>query len=89
MKGFPFSGIKVLDASQGVAGPHAGMLLAQGGADVIKLEPLEGDWSRPLAQAWEMFDCELSPVKLSIPTTVHYRPLKRLDISPGNAYRDR
>ena len=29
-----FSGLKVLDFSQGVAGPHCGMLLAQHGATV-------------------------------------------------------
>ncbi len=41
-----FDGLKVLDLSQGVAGPHCGMLLARHGADVVKLEPLEGDWGR-------------------------------------------
>jgi crotonobetainyl-CoA:carnitine CoA-transferase CaiB-like acyl-CoA transferase len=55
MKGFPFSGIRVLDASQGVAGPHAGMLLAQGGAEVVKLEPLEGDWGRTLGKRYGEF----------------------------------
>lgn len=42
----PFSGIRVVDLTQGLAGPEAGMLLAQYGADVIKVEPPEGDWSR-------------------------------------------
>lgn len=32
----------------GVAGPHAGMLCAQHGADVTKVESLEGDWGRRL-----------------------------------------
>src|SRR6185312_11010901 len=44
----PFAGLKVLDLSQGVAGPYAAMLLAQYGADVIKVEPYDGDWSRML-----------------------------------------
>ena len=43
-----FEGFKVIDASQGVAGPHAAMLLALHGADVIKIEPPEGDWGRIL-----------------------------------------
>jgi crotonobetainyl-CoA:carnitine CoA-transferase CaiB-like acyl-CoA transferase len=41
-----FSGLKVLDVSQGIAGPYCAMLLAQHGAEVIKLEPPTGDWSR-------------------------------------------
>ncbi len=45
-----YSGLKVLDFSQGVAGPHCGMLLAQHGADVVKLEPLDGDWGRQIGK---------------------------------------
>jgi len=44
----PFAGLKVVDLSQGVAGPYAAMLLARFGAQVIKVEPPEGDWSRTL-----------------------------------------
>ncbi len=39
----PLSGIKVLDFSQILAGPLTSMLLADQGAEVIKLEPPEGD----------------------------------------------
>ena len=43
----PFAGIKVIDLSQGIAAPYAGMLLAQDGANVIKVEVLDGgDWVR-------------------------------------------
>jgi crotonobetainyl-CoA:carnitine CoA-transferase CaiB-like acyl-CoA transferase len=45
----PYTGLKVIDLSQGVAGPYCAMLLAQYGANVIKVEPTEtGDWSRGL-----------------------------------------
>ncbi len=39
-------GIRVLELAQGVAGPHAGKLLAEYGADVLKVEPPGGDESR-------------------------------------------
>ena len=47
-----FSGIRVFDATQGVAGPHASMLLALHGADVVKVEPLAGDWGRAIGQTY-------------------------------------
>ena len=47
-----FSGIRVLDLSQGIAGPHSAMLLAQHGADVIKAEPVTGDWGRTLGRPY-------------------------------------
>jgi crotonobetainyl-CoA:carnitine CoA-transferase CaiB-like acyl-CoA transferase len=43
----PFAGLKVIDLSQGIAAPYAAMLLAQYGAEVIKVEVLDGgDWVR-------------------------------------------
>ena len=48
----PYEGLKVIDFSQGVAGPYCGMLLAQHGAEVIKIEPKDGDWARNLGQEY-------------------------------------
>ncbi len=45
MKG-ALQGIKIIDVSQGWAGPGATMLLAEQGAEVIKVEPLHGDHAR-------------------------------------------
>ena len=44
----PYAGLRVLDLGQGIAAPHCGMLLAMHGAEVVKLEPVAGDWSRGL-----------------------------------------
>jgi crotonobetainyl-CoA:carnitine CoA-transferase CaiB-like acyl-CoA transferase len=44
----PYQGLKVLDLSQGVAGPYCGTLMALYGADVVKVEPPEVDWVRKL-----------------------------------------
>ena len=46
MPGPPYAGLKVLDMSQGIAGPYVGVLLGQQGAQVIKVEPPSGDWIR-------------------------------------------
>jgi crotonobetainyl-CoA:carnitine CoA-transferase CaiB-like acyl-CoA transferase len=45
----PLAGLRVLDYAQYVAGPFAGMLLADLGADVIKVEPPAGD-------AWRLYE---------------------------------
>jgi len=47
-----FKGLRVFDASQGLAGPQCAMLLAQHGAEVIKLEPPEGDWGRGVGKRY-------------------------------------
>lgn len=46
MTALPYAGLRVLDISQGIAGPYCAHILWQQGADVIKVEPPAGDWIR-------------------------------------------
>lgn len=50
-----FAGLKVIDLTGGVAGPSCAMMLAQHGANVIKVETPHsgGDWSRILGRTYD------------------------------------
>ena len=44
----PIAGLRILDLSVGIVGPYATKLLADYGADVVKVEPPRGDAARQL-----------------------------------------
>jgi crotonobetainyl-CoA:carnitine CoA-transferase CaiB-like acyl-CoA transferase len=46
----PLAGVRILEFSEIIAGPFAGMLLSDMGADIIKVEPPEGEPWRLFAQ---------------------------------------
>ena len=47
-KGLPLAGIKVVEFTHMVMGPAAGLILADLGADIVRIEPLGGDNTRHL-----------------------------------------
>ena len=49
--GRPLAGVVVLDLTQIYNGPYATFLMAMAGAEVIKVEPIDGDRTRRLLGA--------------------------------------
>ncbi len=65
----PLAGMRVLDFSIMLAGPYCARLLADGGADVIKIEPPEGDDMRlraPLRDGHSAYFGQLNAGKRSL-----------------------
>ena len=50
--GLPLEGVRVIEYANYVAAPVCGRCLADWGAEVIKIEPLEGDSMRYVGMQW-------------------------------------
>jgi len=64
----PLTGIRVLEITNLIAGPTGGRLLGDLGADVIKLEPLTGDLSRPIGRTY-FYNINFNKRSISINTS--------------------
>ena len=71
MPGLPFEGIRVVEFTHMVMGPTCGMVLADLGAEVIKIEPLAGDSTRKLVGAGAGFFTLFNRNKKSIALDLH------------------
>ncbi len=67
----PLAGLRVVEFTHMVMGPTCGMLLADMGADVIKVEPIEGDRTRHLLGAGSGFFPMFNRNKKSIAINLH------------------
>ncbi|MEM7100170.1 MAG: CoA transferase [Pseudomonadota bacterium] len=76
-----FSGLKVIDAASFLAGPAAATMLADFGADVVKIEPLVGDRHRSIAAghpsdySWQLTNRSKRGLALDFSTPEGYRVL--------------
>jgi crotonobetainyl-CoA:carnitine CoA-transferase CaiB-like acyl-CoA transferase len=67
----PLAGLKVVEFTHMVMGPTCGMVLADMGADVVKVEPIEGDRTRHLLGAGAGFFPMFNRNKKSIAIDLH------------------
>lgn len=84
MQQLPLDGVRVVEMSHMVMGPTCGMILADLGAEVIKVEPLKGDGTRRLLGAGAGFFRTFNRNKQSLAVDVetpegHDAVLKLLD----------
>src|SRR5664280_205867 len=67
----PLAGLRVVEFTHMVMGPTCGMVLADMGAEVIKVEPIEGDRTRHLLGAGAGFFPMFNRNKKSVAIDLH------------------
>lgn len=84
----PLAGFRVLDLGSIIAGTYAGSLLAELGADVIKVEPLGGDSLRNFAPTFAGFNLGKRSLALDLQSEigrdVFYRMVRAADVVVDN-----
>ncbi|MEO8304379.1 MAG: CaiB/BaiF CoA-transferase family protein [Betaproteobacteria bacterium] len=69
----PLAGLRVVEFTHMVMGPTCGMVLADMGAEVIKIEPIDGDRTRRLLGAGSGFFPMFNRNKKSVAIDLHHR----------------
>jgi crotonobetainyl-CoA:carnitine CoA-transferase CaiB-like acyl-CoA transferase len=64
----PLAGVNVIDFGAFVAGPFTSCVLADFGADVIKIEPLTGDPNRSIFRSWTSVNRDKRAITLDLKT---------------------
>jgi crotonobetainyl-CoA:carnitine CoA-transferase CaiB-like acyl-CoA transferase len=77
-QGAPLEGLRVLDVSEGIAGPYCTLLLRTLGAEVTKLEPPGGDWLRAAGAPARQLNRGKASIELDITTDAGHEALLRL-----------
>lgn len=95
----PLDGIKVVEVSTWVAGPSCGVWLAEWGAEVIRIEPIEGDAVRGFTQTgvlpiggfnilWEMWNRSKKAIAVDLKTEegqdIVHKLVKEADVFLSN-----
>ena len=65
----PLAGVRVIDLSRVVSGPLCGRMLADLGAEVVKIEPPEGDITRnvpPFVNGVSAYFAQMNAGKLNV-----------------------
>ncbi|MDF8360030.1 CaiB/BaiF CoA transferase family protein [Achromobacter anxifer] len=84
-RSLPLAGLRVVEFTHMVMGPTCGMVLADLGAEVIKVEPVQGDRTRHLlgvgAGFFPMFNRNKKSIALDIQTPAGAEAARRLAVS--------